>query len=74
MPLARRTVGFNHYNQSRAVNEKSRPAELEQYLAARNLRLLLDQGVAEVWQRAGRPDSELHGYEFYRLASACVEG
>ncbi|MGB9458817.1 MAG: SAM-dependent methyltransferase [Bryobacteraceae bacterium] len=50
------------------------PAELEQYLAARKLRLLLDQGAAEVWQRAGRPEPEVHGYEFYRLASACVEG
>jgi methyltransferase (TIGR00027 family) len=49
------------------------PEELEQYLAARKLRLLLDLSVAEVWQRAGRPVSEVHGYEFYRVASACVE-
>ncbi|MGA2272614.1 MAG: SAM-dependent methyltransferase [Bryobacteraceae bacterium] len=50
------------------------PEELEKYLAARKLRLLLDLGVREVWRCAGRPASEVHGYEFYRLASARVEG
>ncbi len=48
------------------------PAESERYLAARKLRLLLDEGIADVWRRAGRLGSEVHGYEFYRLASACV--
>jgi methyltransferase (TIGR00027 family) len=48
------------------------PEEIERYLAARGLRLVRDLGVAEVWQRAGRPGSDVRGYEFYRLASACV--
>ena len=47
-----------------------RPAELEPYLAARGLELLYHVDVAEVWQRAGRSASAIHGYEFYRLASA----
>jgi methyltransferase (TIGR00027 family) len=50
------------------------PEELEPYLAARNLRLLRDLSAAEVWQRAGRPGSEVRGYEFYRLASVRVQG
>jgi methyltransferase (TIGR00027 family) len=50
------------------------PEEIESYLAARNLRLAQDLSVAEVWRRAGRPDSEMRGYEFYRLASAGVRG
>ena len=50
------------------------PEEIESYLGARRLRLMRDLGVAEVWQCAGRPGSEMHGYEFYRLASACVQG
>jgi methyltransferase (TIGR00027 family) len=50
------------------------PEEIERFLAARKLRLVRDLSVAEVWQRAGRPDSEMRGYEFYRLASAGVEG
>ncbi len=48
------------------------PEEIEQYLAARNLRLVRDLSIADVWQRAGRPGSEMRGYEFYRLAAACV--
>jgi len=48
------------------------PEELERYLAARRLRLLRDLSVEEVWQRAGRPASEVKGYQFYRLASASV--
>jgi O-methyltransferase involved in polyketide biosynthesis len=48
------------------------PEEIERYLAARKLRLVRDVSVAEVWQRAGRPGSNVRGYEFYRLASACV--
>ena len=48
------------------------PEEIERYLAARRLRLMRDLSVAEVWQRAGRPGSDVRGYEFYRLASACV--
>lgn len=50
------------------------PEEIEEYLAARKLRLVRDLSVAEVWERAGRPASDVHGYEFYRLASACVQG
>jgi methyltransferase (TIGR00027 family) len=50
------------------------PEEVERYLAARKLRLLRNLSVAEVWQQAGRQDSDLRGYQFYRLASACVEG
>jgi methyltransferase (TIGR00027 family) len=50
------------------------PEEIEPYLAARKLRLLRDLSVREVWQRAGRPASDVRGYEFYRLASACIEG
>jgi hypothetical protein len=26
-----------------------------------------DLSVAEVWQRAGQPPAQMHGYEFYRL-------
>jgi len=48
------------------------PEEIERYLAARGLRLVRDLSVAEVWQRAGRPGSDVRGYEFYRVASACV--
>jgi O-methyltransferase involved in polyketide biosynthesis len=48
------------------------PEEIERYLAARKLRLVQDLSVAEVWLRAGRPGSDVRGYEFYRLASACV--
>jgi methyltransferase (TIGR00027 family) len=50
------------------------PEEIEGYLAARGLRLMKDLSVAEVWQRAGRSSSGTRGYEFYRLASACVQG
>jgi methyltransferase (TIGR00027 family) len=49
------------------------PEEIEPYLAARELRLAQDLSVAEVWRRTGRPASEMRGYEFYRLASACVQ-
>jgi methyltransferase (TIGR00027 family) len=49
------------------------PEEIKEYLAARGLRLMKDLSVAEVWQRAGRSNSGTHGYEFYRLASACVQ-
>jgi len=48
------------------------PEEIKEYLAARGLRLMRDLSVAEVWQRAGRYNSGTRGYEFYRLASACV--
>ncbi len=50
------------------------PAEIQPYLAARSLRLKQDLSVAEVWRRAGRPDSQMRGYEFYRLALAQVRG
>jgi methyltransferase (TIGR00027 family) len=50
------------------------PEEIAAYLAARGLHLMKDLSVTEIWRDAGRPSSELHGYEFYRLASACVEG
>ena len=50
------------------------PQGLEQYLAARSLRLLRDVSVADVWQGAGRPGPGTRGYEFYRLARACVLG
>ncbi len=46
------------------------PEQLAEYLAARGLRLSEDVSAAEVWQRAGRPGSEMRGYEFYRLAAA----
>jgi methyltransferase (TIGR00027 family) len=49
------------------------PEEIEGYLASRGLRLVKDLSVAEVWQRAGRSTSSTRGYEFYRLASACVQ-
>jgi len=49
------------------------PEELPAYLSARGLRLMRDLSVAEVWQNAGRRASDVRGYEFYRLASACVE-
>jgi len=49
------------------------PEELGAYLAARGWRLTKDLSVAEVWQHAGRPSSDVRGYEFYRLASACVD-
>jgi methyltransferase (TIGR00027 family) len=48
------------------------PGEVQGYLAARGLRLLKDLSVAEVWQSIGRSNSGTRGYEFYRLASACV--
>jgi methyltransferase (TIGR00027 family) len=48
------------------------PNDIDQYLAARTLRLVEDLSVTEVWQRAGRPVTEIHGYEFYRVASAAV--
>jgi methyltransferase (TIGR00027 family) len=50
------------------------PEEIGWYLAARKLRLVRDLSVAEVWQRAGRPGSDVRGYQFYRLASAGVQG
>jgi methyltransferase (TIGR00027 family) len=49
------------------------PDDIDQYLAARALRLTEDLSVADVWQRAGRPAIEIHGYEFYRLASTSVQ-
>ena len=49
------------------------PEEIEGYLAARGLRLMKDLSVAEVWERAGRSTFGTRGYEFYRLASACVQ-
>ena len=49
------------------------PEEIEGYLAARRLRLVQDLSVADVWQRAGRPASEVRGYQFYRVASASVQ-
>lgn len=49
------------------------PEELSEFLAVRGLRLTADLGVADVWRHAGRPDSELRGYEFYRLASASIQ-
>lgn len=50
------------------------PAEIRPYLADRGFELLKDASVAEVWQGAGRPARGTRGYEFYRLASACVGG
>lgn len=50
------------------------PEEIEPYLAARKLRLVQDLSVREAWQHTGRPDSELQGYQFYRLAAASVQG
>jgi len=50
------------------------PEDVQTYLAERGLRLMKEAGVAEVWQGAGRSSAGLHGYEFYRLASAIVEG
>jgi methyltransferase (TIGR00027 family) len=49
------------------------PAELAGYLGVRGLRLTEDLSVAEVWRQAGRPLSQVRGYEFYRLASACLD-
>ena len=49
------------------------PAEAAEYLVQRGFRLLKDVSVAEVWKQAGRPAQEIHGYEFYRLASARME-
>lgn len=50
------------------------PEETERYLAVRTLRLVRDLSVTDVWRRAGRPVCEMRGYEFYRLASAIVQG
>ena len=50
-----------------------RPEAVESYLAQWNLRLLQDVSVAEVWERTGRPQYQVRGYEFYRLACARVE-
>lgn len=49
------------------------PEEIECYLAERKLRLVRDLSVAEVWQHTCGPSSEIRGYEFYRLASACMQ-
>jgi O-methyltransferase involved in polyketide biosynthesis len=49
------------------------PEDLRAYLATRGLRLLKDLSVASVWQDEGWPSSDVHGYEFYRLAAVCVE-
>lgn len=49
------------------------PKEIEQYLGARKMRLDRDLGVAEIWKSAGRPGSEIHGYQFYRVVSASVQ-
>ena len=51
-----------------------RPEELKPYLAARGFELVKDTGVAEVWQRTGRPRPGPRGYEFYRLAAAHTAG
>jgi methyltransferase (TIGR00027 family) len=48
------------------------PDEIEAFLSDRGLRLTADRAVADIWRAAGRPDSEIHGYEFYRIASASV--
>ena len=48
------------------------PDDIEQYLGARKMRLIRDLSVAEVWKSVGRPGSEVNGYRFYRVASACV--
>ena len=50
------------------------PEELDQYLAARGLRLLEDLSVSDVWRAAARRGPGTRGYEFYRLARACVPG
>jgi methyltransferase (TIGR00027 family) len=47
--------------------------ETKDYLATRGLRLIKDLSVAEIWRGAGRSNSGTRGYEFYRLASACVQ-
>jgi methyltransferase (TIGR00027 family) len=49
------------------------PGELAGYLGEWGMRLTEDLSVAEVWRQAGRPLSQVRGYEFYRLASAYVE-
>ena len=48
------------------------PRRVRPYLAARGFALIEDVNVAEVWQLAARPQAEIHGYEFYRIASARV--
>jgi len=48
--------------------------DVRSYLAARRFELLKDVNVAEVWKHAGRSDLGIHGYEFYRIASARVGG
>jgi len=50
------------------------PENLEDSLASRGLRSMIDLSVAEVWQRTGRPGSDTRGYEFYRLVAARVQG
>jgi len=50
------------------------PEEVAAYVGERGLTLLRDIGVAEVWQAVGRDRSGTRGYEFYRLASAQVQG
>jgi methyltransferase (TIGR00027 family) len=50
------------------------PDEIRAYLAARGLRLMKDVGIAEVREQVGGSVRGQTGYEFYRLASACIEG
>jgi methyltransferase (TIGR00027 family) len=48
------------------------PEEIKSFLAAREFELIKDLSVQEVWQGTGRSNAGTRGYEFYRLASACV--
>lgn len=48
------------------------PRELRAYLARRGFELLKDVSAAEVRLSSSRSGCEMHGYEFYRLASARV--
>ncbi len=48
------------------------PDELAEYLAARGFELIEDLNISGVWERAGRATGDTRGYDFYRLAKACV--
>ena len=72
LPAAQRVRTFDLDHPGTSSAKQAALREIERYLAARKLRLVQDLSVAEVWLRAGRPGSDVRGYEFYRLASACV--
>lgn len=49
-----------------------RPDGMGRYLAERGLRLMREEGIAQIWERSGRSRQNALGYAFYRVASARV--